>query len=81
MDAREASMAVKKYFQDVKTHNMFLFDPIDVRMDEDDETWIVTCQVKDVFGEPVMYEVEVDDETGEILSVNELEEEEEEDRE
>jgi len=70
-------MVVKKYFQDVKTHSMFLFDPIEVVMDEKEGIWTVTCQVKDVFGEPVVYEVEVDDETGEILSVNEFEEEEE----
>ncbi|MCK4614995.1 MAG: hypothetical protein KAU14_09340 [Thermoplasmata archaeon] len=75
MDATRATVIVKEYFKQVKTHDKFLFDPIEVEMNEDEDTWVVTCKVQDAFSDPIFYEVEVDDETEEILTVKAIEEE------
>lgn len=76
MDAAKATMIVKDYFKNVKMVEKFLFDPIDVEKENGEAVWIVYCKVQDAFSEPIFYEVEVDDESEEILTVKAQDEEE-----
>jgi len=73
MDAKEATKAVREYFESIKKIK-FIFDVRNVRYDEEDDAWIVECEVQNVFDEePISYEIGVSDETGEILYVEEIE--------
>lgn len=73
MDAKEATMIVREYFDSIKKIK-FVFDVRNVDFDESDNTWTITCDVWNVFEEePVSYKVGVDDETGDILYVEEIE--------
>ncbi len=73
MDAREATKVVRDYFDSIKKIK-FIFDVRDVKFDEEEGIWIVTCDVQNVFEEePISYEVGVDDETGDIEYVEEIE--------
>ncbi len=73
MDAKEATKAVREYFESIKKIK-FIFDVRNVRYDEEDDAWIVECDVQNVFDEePISYEIGVSDETGEILYVEEIE--------
>ncbi|MBU4221060.1 MAG: hypothetical protein KKA10_05455 [Euryarchaeota archaeon] len=72
MDAKEATKAVREYFESIKKIK-FIFDVRNVRYDEEDDAWIVECEVQNVFDEePISYEIGVSDETGEILYVEEI---------
>ncbi len=73
MDAKEATRAVREYFESIKKIK-FIFDVRNVCYDEKEENWIVECDVQNVFDEePISYEIGVSDETGEILYVEEIE--------
>lgn len=73
MDAKEATSIVRQYFDTVKK-TKFFFDVKSTKFDEEDKMWVVECTVTNPFDEePHFYEVEVDDETGDILSVEEVE--------
>ncbi len=73
MDAKEATMVVRDYFDSIKKIK-FIFDVRDVKFDEEDYRWIITCDVQNVFEEvPISYEVGVDDETGDIEYVEKIE--------
>ncbi len=73
MDAREATKVVREYFDSIKKIK-YIFDVRDVNFDEEDQIWVVTCDVQNVFDEkPISYEVGVDDETGDINYVEEIE--------
>ncbi|MDP2766123.1 MAG: hypothetical protein Q8O41_01535 [Candidatus Methanoperedens sp.] len=73
MDAREATKVVREYFDSIKKIK-FIFDVRDVKFDEEDDMWIVTCDVQNLFGEePISYGVGVDDETGDIQYVEKIE--------
>lgn len=73
MDAKEATKAVREYFESIKKIK-FIFDVRNVRYDEEDDAWIVECDVQNVFDEePISYEIGVSDETGDILYVEEIE--------
>ncbi len=72
MDAKEATGAVRQYFDAIKK-TKFFFDVKSTTLD--DGVWIVKCVVTNPFDEePHSYEVEVEDETGDILNVEEIEE-------
>lgn len=76
MDAKEATKAVREYFESIKKIK-FIFDVRNVRYYEEDDAWIVECEVHNVFDEePISYEIGVSDETGEILYVEEIEDQE-----
>lgn len=49
MDAKEAAMAAKRYFQDTKTLTKFIFETISAKRDA--ERWVVICLVQDLFEE------------------------------
>jgi len=72
MDAKEATQLVREYFDSIKKIK-FIFDVRNVNLDKDN-TWIVECDVQNLFDEePISYEVAIDDETGDILHVEEIE--------
>lgn len=74
MDATEATMAVREYFERIKKIK-FIFDVRNVKYEEEEEDeWIVECEVQNVFDEePISYEIGVSNETGEIRYVEEIE--------
>lgn len=73
LNVKEVSKMVREYFDEIKK-SKFIFDVISVDFDEDDESWVVTCEVANVFDEePRQYEVTVDDEDQEIADVKEIE--------
>ncbi|MCL7413540.1 MAG: hypothetical protein M8353_08000 [ANME-2 cluster archaeon] len=74
MDVREATMIVREYFESIKKIK-FIFDVRSVKFNETENEWIITCDIQNVFDEePISYEILVDDETGDILDVEEIEE-------
>jgi len=74
MDAREATKIVREYFESIKKIR-FIFDVRSVVYEEKEKGWLVTCDIQNVFEEePISYEIFVDDETGDILYVEEIEE-------
>ena len=73
MDAKEATKVVREYFESIKKIK-FIFDVRNVRYDEEEDEWIIECDVQNVFDEePISYEIGVSNETGEILYVEEIE--------
>lgn len=70
MDAKEATMVVREYFESIKKIK-FIFDVRSVEKIKDN--WSIKCEVQNVFSEKsIFYEVLVDDKTGDILEVIEL---------
>ncbi len=73
MDAKEATMVVREYFESIKKIK-FIFDVRNVELEASTNVWIITCEVQNVFDEePISYEVGVENETGDILYVEEIE--------
>ena len=73
LDARKATTIVRNYFDEIKKVKFF-FDVSDVTYDEDEEAWIVNCQINNLFDdEPIYYRITVDDENGDIEYVEEVE--------
>ena len=67
MDAKEAAMAAKRYFQDTKTLTKFIFETVSAKRDA--ENWVVICLVQDLFEEDgKKFRLIVNNE-GEILEV------------
>ncbi len=74
MDVREATEIVREYFDSIKKIK-FIFDVRSAKFDETENGWIITCDIQNVFDEePISYEILVDDETGDIHYVEEIEE-------
>ena len=74
MDAREATQIVREYFDSIKKIK-FIFDVRSVEFDEERDIWIIICDIQNVFDEePISYAISVDDESGDILHVEEIEE-------
>ena len=72
MDVREATKIVREYFDSIKKIK-FIFDVRSAKLTENG--WIITCDIQNVFDEePISYEILVDDETGDIHYVEEIEE-------
>ena len=68
---KEASKIVREYFDEIKK-SKFIFDVVTVKHDEDKDVWEVYCEVSNVFDEePRSYKVSVDDDTGDIIDVQE----------
>lgn len=73
MDAKEATRIVREYFESIKKIK-FIFDVRNVRYDEEEDEWVIECDVQNVFDEkPISYGIGVSNETGEILYVEEIE--------
>ncbi len=72
LDARKATTIIREYFDEIKKVK-FLFDVQNVHFDEDEKRWIVNCQIQNLFEEePLVYQINVDDETGDIVYVKEI---------
>ncbi|MEM2971767.1 MAG: hypothetical protein QW270_05020 [Candidatus Bathyarchaeia archaeon] len=76
LDGREASLRVKKYFEEV--HGVFrvvAFDVEDVSYDENEQAWTIVCNFFDglLAAYKIRYKVKVDAKDGRILDVKQLE--------
>ena len=75
-NVNDVSRIVRNYFDEIKQIKYF-FEVISVNYDEDDEAWEVVCSIQNLFQEdPREYIVHVDDGTGDILDVEQTEEDE-----
>ncbi|MCK5291533.1 MAG: hypothetical protein KAR39_05915 [Thermoplasmata archaeon] len=73
LNAKEVSTMVREYFDEIKK-SKFIFDVSSVNFDEDEDFWVVSCEVANVFDDaPRQYEVTVDDKEEEISDVKEIE--------
>lgn len=73
LTVKEVSKIIREYFDDIKK-SKFIFDVISIEYDEDEDEWDMECEISNVFDEePRHYRVTVDDDTGEILDVSEVE--------
>ena len=69
LDAKDAAMIAKKYFEETKGHLYFLFETITTVYD-DEGYWIIDCEVKNMFEEWWReYLVRIRDEDGTIADV------------
>ncbi|MFQ6128144.1 MAG: hypothetical protein ACE5QW_04505 [Thermoplasmata archaeon] len=74
LTVRKVSNIVRDYFDEVK-RSKFIFDIVTVEFNEEEDEWEILCEVSNVFDEqPRIYNVTVDDESGEIEDVSETEE-------
>jgi len=49
LDAKDAAIIARKYFEETKTHHYFLFETVKTSYNGKKEHWIVDCEVKDIF--------------------------------
>ncbi|NJD75675.1 MAG: hypothetical protein FIB08_01075 [Candidatus Methanoperedens sp.] len=72
MDAKQATMAVRDYFESIKKIKFF-FEVKNVELDNIKQKWTVICMIQNVFEEiPHSFKVGVDNRTGDILYVKEI---------
>ncbi|OPY51831.1 MAG: hypothetical protein A4E49_02095 [Methanosaeta sp. PtaU1.Bin112] len=70
MNAKDAAIAAKKYFEETKSLIKFIFETISVKREGD--KWIVICMVQDLFDEKAkQFKLTVDNE-GEIMDVEKI---------
>jgi hypothetical protein len=70
MNAKDAAIAAKKYFEETKSLIKFIFETISVKREGD--KWIVICMVQDLFDEKAkQFKLTVDNE-GEIMDVEKV---------
>jgi len=70
MNAKDAAIAAKKYFEETKSLIKFIFETISAK--KEGENWIVVCTVQDLFDEEAKrFKVIVSDE-GEIMDVEKI---------
>jgi hypothetical protein len=71
MDAKDAAIVAKRYFEETKNTKYFLFDAPNVT--RQNGQWKVNCEVKELFEEGVKkFEIIIDDKDGAILDVKRL---------
>ena len=70
MNAKDAAIAARKYFEETKSLIKFIFETVSVKKEGDN--WIVVCTVQDLFDEEAKrFRVIVSDE-GEIMDVEKI---------
>jgi hypothetical protein len=70
MNAKDAAIAARKYFEETKSLIKFIFETVSVKKEGDN--WIVICTVQDLFEEEAKsYRIIVSDE-GEIMDVEKI---------
>jgi len=70
MNAKDAGIAAKKYFEETKSLIKFIFETVSVKREGD--KWIVICMVQDLFDEEAKkFKIIVDNE-GEIMDVEKI---------
>lgn len=68
MDAKEAALAAKKFFEETKTTTYFLFETNSVS--SKNGHWIVNCEVTNIFEtNPKKFRITIDDENEAIMDV------------
>ena len=67
MDAKDAAMAAKRYFEDTKSIRKFIFETVSVKRDS--ENWIIICQVQDLFDDEGKKFKIIANNDGEIMDV------------
>ncbi len=71
MDAKDAALIAKKYFEETKNTMYFLFDAPEVQ--RQNGQWKVVCEIRELFIESVKkFEITIDDQDGTILDVKKL---------
>lgn len=71
MDAKEAAVLAKKYFEETKSTAYFIFDVANVK--KTNGQWKVDCEIKELFEQGVKkFEITIDDKDGAILDVKRL---------
>ena len=71
-DAKEITLIVRKYFEDIKK-SKFFFDVINVTFYR--KKWTVECEITNAFADSTrQYTITVEDDSGEILDVSEIDE-------
>ena len=70
MNAKDAGIAAKKYFEETKSLIKFIFETVSVKREGD--KWTVICMVQDLFeDEGKKFKIIVDSE-GEVLDVEKI---------
>ncbi len=70
MNAKDAAIAARKYFEETKSLIKFIFETVSVKKEGDN--WIVVCTVQDLFEEEAKrFRVIVSD-AGEIMDVEKI---------
>ncbi len=70
MNAKDAGIAAKKYFEETKSLIKFIFETVSVKREGD--KWTVICMVQDLFeDEGKKFKIIVDNE-GEVLDVEKI---------
>lgn len=70
MNAKDAAIAARKYFEETKSLIKFIFETVSVK--KEGSNWIVICTVQDLFEEEAKrFRVIVSDE-GEIMDVEKI---------
>ena len=70
MDAKNAAIAAKKYFEETKSLIKFIFETISVKKEGD--KWVVICMVQDLFDEQGKKFRIIVDREGEIMDVEKI---------
>jgi hypothetical protein len=72
MDAKQATMAVRDYFESIKKIKFF-FEVNNAKYDEEKKIWTIICNIQNVFDEiSHPYTVGVDGDTGDIIYVTDM---------
>lgn len=70
MNAKDAAIAARKYFEETKSLIKFIFETVSVKKEGDN--WIVICTVQDLFDEEAKrFRIILSDE-GEIMDVEKI---------
>ena len=70
MNAKDAAIAARKYFEETKSLIKFIFETVSVKKEGDN--WIVVCTVQDLFEEEAKrFRIIVSDD-GEIMDVEKI---------
>lgn len=72
MNAKDAAIAARKYFEKTKSLMKFIFETVSVKKEAD--KWVVICSVQDLFEEDAKSFKLIVDDAGEILDVERINE-------
>ena len=70
MNAKDAGIAARKYFEETKSLIKFIFETVSVKKEGDN--WIVICTVQDLFEEEAKRFRIIMSEEGEIMDVEKI---------
>jgi hypothetical protein len=71
MDAKEAALTARKYFEETKTTRFFDFSA--PTAEKTDGRWKIVCEIRELFQPDIQkFEITIDDEDGAILDVKRI---------